>query len=720
MPWPAPSSTANVANCGNVTVKARKTSSTHSAASSTSEVFMFRIPFPVREVLLFTLLVLSVSSSAAQPPSRAGFPPVPSCTDGLCIPEPFDGSVDLPHFQPAVNLTRLAATSDDPRELAEASEIVDRLVDSGQLVSVAPVSPDLEVTGRTHQTFRQSHAGYLVHRAGVTVQRDTRSADLVSVFGVLHLDAQALETGVPVQTEPRLSFDDARRAVPGSSRRGVVAARPSSAPVVRYTRLSGYSLVYAVDGSDGNRYFIDATDGSVRGAEPAILHQQGRPAIGIGRGILGYEKNLSTAEANGEYTARDLVRPGSVVTLDLRYNEDRADLLQADAPIVRWERDLATSPNNRWADAAVVDAHAYAGFTYDWLYEHGWRGIDGNDGLAFQMVNVYRDFENAYFWPPPAGPEGTGVLVYGQTSRSPFVDLDTVAHEYQHGVTYYGVSNRTGEDLHGGDTEITARTNLVIARTSRNETYQFRISCDQVGFFRVPSGSWWYRRPVYYPCARGRRFPPLVTYEAGAAHEALSDVIATAVEHSVHGGGPDDLRGDWLIGEDLGTPIRDLQNPSRLLFDTDGRPPQYPQRYPSVYSALVRFVPLVFRDDDGKWRWFESNVISQDGGRSLSVVPTVGYPGYHWNSTILSHAYYRAAAGGCHAVTQVCVSGSDANRYSRDDVAAVFLRAVTTHIWSDSTLREVAAAIRQAASDLDRGSGALIRGIDRALDGVGL
>ena len=33
MPWPAPSSTANVANCGNVTVKARKTSSTHSASS---------------------------------------------------------------------------------------------------------------------------------------------------------------------------------------------------------------------------------------------------------------------------------------------------------------------------------------------------------------------------------------------------------------------------------------------------------------------------------------------------------------------------------------------------------------------------------------------------------------------------------------------------------------------------------------------------------------
>ena len=41
---------------------------------------------------------------------------------------------------------------------------------------------------------------------------------------------------------------------------------------------------------------------------------------------------------------------------------------------MNWESDLAASLDNRWTDDAVVDAHAYAGFTYDWLYEHGWRG----------------------------------------------------------------------------------------------------------------------------------------------------------------------------------------------------------------------------------------------------------------------------------------------------------------------------------------------------------
>ena len=112
--------------------------------------------------------------------------------------------------------------------------------------------------------------------------------------------------------------------------------------------------------------------------------------------------------------------------------------------------------------------------------------------------------------------------------------------------------------------------------------------------------------------------------------------------------------------------------------------------------------------------------MSQDGGRSLSYGPSFGYDGVHWNSTILSHAFYRAAAGGCHSVTQVCVSHSDAAQYSRDDVAGVFLRAVTRFIQPDSTLREVGQALRQAARDLADPRGALIRGIDRALTGVGL
>ena len=450
-------------------------------------------------------------------------------------------------------------------------------------------------------------------------------------------------------------------------------------------------------------------------------HQDGRPAIGTGVGILGYEKNLSTTETHRGYEARDIFRPGSVVTLDLGFNENRVvALLDPDRRIMNWESDLAASLNNRWRDAAVVDAHAYAGFTYDWLYKHGWRGIDGRDGTAFQIVNASPNYANASWWPPPFGPQKTGVLVYGQDDRLPYVFVDFVAHEYQHGVTHYGVSRRAGEGLSGGRTEITARTDVVQFYGSDGSRYRVRVPCGRPVFRPVESDSSWYRRPVVYWCAEDGRSLRLVAGEAGAVHEALSDVIATAVEYSVHTPSQGTLRGDWQIGEDLDDVIRDLQNPSRLRLDRDNRAPHYPHRFPSVYSALVRLVPLTYRADNGKLASMYSSIMSQDGGRSLSYGPSFGYGGVHWNSTILSHAFYRAVAGGCHSVTQVCVSHSDAAQYSRDDVAGVFLRAVTRFIQPDSTLRDVGQAVRQAARDLADPRGALIRGIDRALTGVGL
>ena len=300
------------------------------------------------------------------------------------------------------------------------------------------------------------------------------------------------------------------------------------------------------------------------------------------------------------------------------------------------------------------------------------------------------------------------------------MSVDVVAHEYQHGVTHYGVSRRGDGGLSGGYFGTIARTDVVQGYRSDGSRFRERVPCGRTFVLLVDSGSWWYRRPFFYWCTEDRRLPLLFTLEAGAANEALSDVIATAVEYSVHSPKQGNLRGDWQIGEDIGRVIRDLQNPSRLRLDTDNRAPHYPHRFPSVYSAVVRFVPVMVLQDNGKWYPRPSDIISQDGGRSLSYGPSFDYDGVHWNSTILSHAFYRAVAGGCHSVTQVCVSHSDAAQYSRDDVAGVFLRAVARFIQPDSTLRDVGQAIRQAARDLADPRGALIRGIDRALTGVGL
>ena len=43
--------------------------------------------------------------------------------------------------------------------------------------------------------------------------------------------------------------------------------------------------------------------------------------------------------------------------------------------------DLAGDADNDWDDTAVVGAHAYTGWTYDYFLDrHGWEGIDGANG----------------------------------------------------------------------------------------------------------------------------------------------------------------------------------------------------------------------------------------------------------------------------------------------------------------------------------------------------
>ena len=99
---------------------------------------------------------------------------------------------------------------------------------------------------------------------------------------------------------------------------------------------------------------------------------------------------------------------------------------------------MATDGDNEWADGAVVDAHAYAGWTYDYYFKrHGRRGVDGLD-LAVRSVThfVPRSFEFANaFWDP-----FSNAMYYGDGDRefAAFSGaLDVVAHELTHGVTQY-------------------------------------------------------------------------------------------------------------------------------------------------------------------------------------------------------------------------------------------------------------------------------------------
>jgi bacillolysin len=175
-----------------------------------------------------------------------------------------------------------------------------------------------------------------------------------------------------------------------------------------------------------------------------------------------------------------------------------------------------------------VDAHAYAGYTYDFYYRRfGRRGLDGNDLPLRSIVHPVRlsDFSlyssgviNVYF--ANAFYAGNGAMLYGEglppgetlggQHFEPFAGaLDVVAHELTHGVTQY---------------------------TSRL-TYQG---------------------------------------ESGALNESFSDMMGTSAEFFFHPPGSGPLKADYLLAEDITSPgaVRSMDDPR--LF---GQPDHYSTRY---------------------------------------------------------------------------------------------------------------------------------------------
>jgi thermolysin len=224
--------------------------------------------------------------------------------------------------------------------------------------------------------------------------------------------------------------------------------------------------------------------------------------------------------------ADDELRPPNIATYDYKGDTERLFALQSIHDLAA--QDLARDSDNDWTDGANVDAHVYAGYTYDYYYKRfGRRGLDdanipivsithpvNRDEILFQPIDIVFDFYlNAFYL-------GEGAMLYGEglpkgyTFRGQYWDylaggLDVVAHELTHGVTDY----------------------------SSALIYQG---------------------------------------ESGALNEAFSDIMATGVEFFFQAPGSGPLKADYLCGEDVITPggLRSLQSPL-----SNGNPDHYSQRY---------------------------------------------------------------------------------------------------------------------------------------------
>jgi thermolysin len=380
---------------------------------------------------------------------------------------------------------------------------------------------DVMLTGREHERFQQYHGGVPVFGAGVTRQWHNRQVE--SIFGRVYDD---LSIAVTPTVRPE---DAAARAA---------CARSGRSELVIYINHEVPTLTWRVPcyrTGDYAHAFVNAVTGDV---EARITRMQTQSAIGEGRGVFFDTKKMSVSRQGTRFIADDALRPPRLWTLDLRGDVERAiELLNGD-DVIR-PSDFASDSDNIWEDGAVVDAHAYVGWTYDYLYKRfGRRSLDDHDAPLVSMVHPVTQtdalvipeellqFATNAFWCSGCGADGHGVMVFGdgipatvwmdsgQTMTYFAGSLDIAAHELAHGLTDY-----TSGLIYEG--------------------------------------------------------------ESGALNEAFSDIIGTGVEFFYQAPGAAVRQADYLIGEDTITAYADGVNGARSMAvpTAFGDPDHYSERY---------------------------------------------------------------------------------------------------------------------------------------------
>jgi bacillolysin len=416
----------------------------------------------------------------------------------------FGVAVATPVAQDVSKVRTLNATSTmDAATLRDSDRAITTLMRSEVLKPVITFE-DVLVPGRRHERLQQVVNGVPVWASTVTRQSDFAGIP-VSIFGDVYEQLQ------PVSTEARLSPQDARQIV------GVdadVELGDVPAPLYVLITESGPRLVYVIRAARPPLqlflYFIDAINGAVVEKRDDVKRQ----SVGMGIGVLGTEKKISTTSQGGTYVAVDALRPPLLDTFNMRANV-LATVLSLNGQRRLASSDLASDTDNRWTDAAIVDAHVHAGWTYDYLFKR--LGRLGLDNRNLPITNITH-------------PASLGdVFVYGNA----IVDYLTNAGYYGDGRMVYGDGLPAGITLGG-------------------QTYEPLSGALDIVAHELTHGVTDYTSGLEY---RG---------ESGALNEAFSDMIGTSVEFYFQPAGAGRGQADYLIGEDVIRPggIRSLANPA--------------------------------------------------------------------------------------------------------------------------------------------------------------
>jgi bacillolysin len=325
------------------------------------------------------------------------------------------------------------------------------------------VQLDSLIPGRRHERLDQYFKGVRV--VGGEVVRETDGQVTLSVTASVY-------SGIGVDTNPTLSPDDAVRVFERET--GVASgARLTPELVILPKDDNTFVLAYRLSAFLGHEMpvvYVNATSGAVELRYNDLKFQQATALVGngvfVGEGLVqSDQKKVSCAVQGGTYLAWDMMRPTAIKTYDLKGNLSRArDIFDGKVPLL--QSDMATNTASTWTDPVVVDAHTYAGWTYDYFYtRHGWKGLNNvNSRTVYVVVHSANrsdftkysaDDQGTYymnaFYCGSCGYNREDLLMLGEGLPSNYystsnggqtVDyvasaLDVVAHEYTHGVTDY-------------------------------------------------------------------------------------------------------------------------------------------------------------------------------------------------------------------------------------------------------------------------------------------
>ena len=479
------------------------------------------------------------------------------------------------------------------RSLVRAGELRTQIVETNTMLE-----------GHTHERLTQYYRGVPV--AGGGVIREMVANVTVSVSGTLY-------SGISVQTVPTFTLDDLiatviETLVPQYGDR--LLDGPDL--VIRPDGHGSYALAYDVEvwsvrDADVIRYLVDAHTGEIIDKYSNLKTQirrttgagkDGVTALGVGE--KGDTKKLSVTDQSGGNVSvtKDSQRAVTIKTFDGAYKELDDDHMVTLYLGIRPgdDSDLASNASGTtWLDTGVVDAHAYLGWAYDYLYERfNRRGLDDNNGDIPALVHwphprYYLDaprlFCNANYYNGRIyigdGLPAAWAEYFGVEGCPPFTQaFGVVAHELAHGVTDF-------------------TSDLIYAR------------------------------------------------ESGALNEAFSDIIGTSSEffHAEKGSGLP-YQANYQVGDEIDpeNPIRDMANPASIYYWSTLEAASYPSHYGSRW--LVNDSVGLSEQDNG-WVHINSSIVNHafylaiEGGeawRSSMTVQGVGAS----NRSDVEEAYYQA------------------------------------------------------------------------------